>query len=65
MRSKTDPLAERERNKQRYWSSEVASIIRRARALVKYRGQSHDQMFLLKMELANALAEYDSRPNML
>ena len=53
----------REHNKQNYWTAEVQNIINKARALVKYRGDNTDNIFTLKMELANALAEYDSRPN--
>ena len=61
--SKVIPVPERERRKQRYWAEEVASIINSARALTKYRGQDADKLFTLKMDLANAVAEYDSKPN--
>ena len=53
---------EREHNKQIYWDREVSLIINKARALVRY-GHTPEQIFTLKMDLANALAEYDSKPN--
>ena len=61
--SKVIPVPERERRKQRYWAEEVANVINCSRALVKYRGQDADRIFTLKMDLANAVADYDSKPN--
>ncbi len=53
----------RERQKQAFYAEEISVVINRARALVKYRGQSADEIFKLKMNLANALAHYDSMTN--
>jgi len=60
---KISPIKQREREKQKCWTEDVTVIINRARALAKYRGQDMDRIFTLKMELANAVAEYDSKPN--
>ena len=57
--------SERERKKQLLWSTEVAQVMNLSRALVKYRGHDDDKIFMLKMDLANAIADYDSKPNSL
>jgi len=49
--------------KQDQWKQEVSTIVNRARALVKYRGQDTDRLFTLKMDLANAICDFDSKPN--
>jgi hypothetical protein len=56
-------VSRRDRKKQLCWPNEVNTIINRARALTKYRGFSEEVMDDLRMNLANAIAEYDSRPN--
>ena len=55
----------RERKKQHLWCEDITSVLNASRALVKYRGHDADKIFILKMDLANAIAEYDSKPNSL
>ena len=51
-----------EERRQTRWPEETASVVMKARALVKYRGQDANRIFTLKMDLANAVAKYDSMP---
>lgn len=45
------------------WPTKAIKVLDRARALVKYRGNDEDRLAQLRMDLANALADYDSMPN--
>ena len=49
--------------KLRSWPGRAIDVMNKARALVKYRGKDEDRLFKLQMDLANAVAEYDSMPN--